>query len=190
MPVANRSSCCPFAVPLSPPYLPERCLHNPLSLRAYRVGIVGLCPFLSQQQDSVISHVQQDAGKETPGLLEQQAVDGADTENRRPRKQGMVHGKKGCGSEHRAPAAPIAVKGAIEQPAKQVLLSEWGEAHGRDSVSNAQARELGSRLLSVAQQLGERRNVTQKSGVAMSQKFIRQTGLVLSELLLKSANPV
>src|SRR5258707_15602898 len=85
----------------------------------------------------------------------------------------MVHGKESCGSEYSAPAAPVAVKGAIEQPAKQVLLGEWGEAHGPDGVSNAQPRELGG-LLGVAQQLRKRRDVTQNSGVAESHPAERQ----------------
>jgi hypothetical protein len=81
----------------------------------------------------------------------------------------MVHGKERCGSEHSTPAAPIAIKGAIEQPAKQVLLGEWGEANGHDEVSNAQTRELCGSLRGVAQQLRQRRDVTEKNGIAVRQ---------------------
>ena len=112
--------------------------------------------------------MQHDAGQKTSGLLEQQAVHGADTKDRRPRKQGMVHGKESRGAKHSAPSAPIAVKGAIEQPAKQVLFSKWSEADGHDGVSNAQAREPGGGLLGIAKQFRERRDVTENNGVSLS----------------------
>jgi hypothetical protein len=102
--------------------IPHECCHQSRSsFRSTPVAIVGLwsLSFLIAAATQRYSHVQHDSGEQTPRLLEQQAVDGTYTENWRPRKQGMVQRKKRRGSEHSAPAAPIAVKGAIEQLPRQ-----------------------------------------------------------------------